>query len=135
MGLEILQKHHQQFFVEIQREGTHIHLVNDLHYSNNHYWRQNQVCLDSCLIHKSGRHGIHHVNHSLLHFLHKDLHLYKNLHLQEQVCNNNLCNLQSQVKHGNCLSHMLDHFGTLHSSHNLLHFLRKSNNNRIQFLH
>ena len=133
MVLETLQKHHRQFFVYVQM-GTYIHL-NELHYSNNRYWRKNQVRLDSCYFHKIGCCDIHHGNHSPLHLLHKDLLLYKNVHLQQMVENSSRHQNQNQVRLDNYLIYILDHPGTPHGNHNLLHFLNKSDSYRIQYLH
>ena len=103
--------------------------------NNSQLQSQNQEKLDNCLIHKKDHFDTHHENHNLLHFLHKEFQIHKNLHLQELVDNNNQLQSQNQVKLDNCLIHKQDHLDTHHEHHNLLHFQNKCYNYRIHHLH
>ena len=94
-----------------------------------------QENLGNYLIHRRIQFDILHQNHNHLHLQHKDYQLYKNVHHQQLVDNNNQLLSQNQVKLDNCLIHKQDYLDTLHEHHNLLHLLHKFYNNRIQFLH
>ena len=107
-------------------------------YNNNLHQSQNQAKLDNCLIHSQDQSDTHHQNHNLLHSLHKELPLYKNLHLQdlqEQEHNSNLFRCQNQANLGSCLIHIQNHLDTHHENHNLLHFQNKHYNSRIHHFH
>ena len=120
---------HKQFLIS---KNVHLQELVD---NNNQLQSQNLVNLGNYLIHKQDHLDTHHEHHNLLHFLHKEFQMHKNLHLQELVDNNNQLLSQNQVKLDNCLIHKKDRLDSHHQHDNLLHFPNKCYNYRIQILH
>ena len=105
-------------------------------WNSNWYQTQVQDMLNNHFqYHNEGWFDIHCENHNFLHLHHKDYQLYKNVHLQELVYNNNQLQRQIQVKLDNWLIHKQDHLDIHHEHHNLLHFQNKCYNCRIHHLH